>query len=234
MFRYAKCFPLLMIAAAFLTASDNKQIDAKFAAHDVAPDAAPHAPFWQGVPSIYAANGKSGEAVPGHKTEIRARWTRDNLYILFVCPYSELYLKPDPQTGSHETNHLWKWDVAEMFIGFDFQNTHQYKEFEVSPQAEWVDLDIDIDHPHPGGGVGWNSGMQVAANIDKPAKIWYGCMRIPYSAIDPHPAQAGNKLRVNFFRSQGPPPDQKQIAWQPTFKTTFHEPSVFGTMLLVK
>ena len=234
MFYCAKWIFLLVIGTAVVNAADSKQIDARFAAHDVAPDANPNSSFWHGVESIYAANGKSGEPVPGHKTEIRARWTHDNLYILFVCPYTELHLKPDPQTGSQETNHLWKWDVAEMFIGSDFQNIRQYKEFEVSPQGEWVDLDIDLDHPHEGGGVGWNSGFQVAAHIDKESKIWYGCMRIPYSAIDSRPAQAGNKLRVNFFRSQGPPSDLKQIAWQPTYKTTFHEPSVFGTMLLVK
>ena len=46
--------------------------------------------------------------------------------------------------GDIETNELWNWDVAEVFIGSDFKNIRRYKEFEVSPQAEWVDLDINL------------------------------------------------------------------------------------------
>ena len=49
--------------------------------------------------------------------------------------------------GDIETNELWNWDVAEVFIGSDFKNIRRYKEFEVSPQAEWVDLDVNLDAP---------------------------------------------------------------------------------------
>ena len=79
---------------------------------------------------------------PGHRTEIRSRWADKNLYLLFVCPYEELYAKPDPSYTA-ETNKLWEWDVAEVFIGSDFQNIKRYTEFQVSPRGEWVDLDID-------------------------------------------------------------------------------------------
>jgi hypothetical protein len=33
------------------------------------------------------------------------------------------------------------------FIGDDFKNIRRYKEFEVSPQGEWVDLDVNLDNP---------------------------------------------------------------------------------------
>ena len=56
--------------------------------------------------------------MPGHRTEIRSRWTGRNLYFLFTCPYEQLNLKPEPKTET-ETNQLWKWDVAEVFIGSD-------------------------------------------------------------------------------------------------------------------
>ena len=72
---------------------------------------------------------------------------RDNLYFLFICPYDELYLKPAPTTRQ-ETNELWNWDVAEVFISANFRDIKLYKEFEVSPQGEWVDLDIDLHKPH--------------------------------------------------------------------------------------
>ena len=69
-----------------------------------------------------------------------------HLYLLFICPYTELNLKPDPTT-SVETPRLWNWDVAEAFIGSDYERIGRYKEFQVSPQGEWVDLDIDRDNP---------------------------------------------------------------------------------------
>jgi hypothetical protein len=62
-----------------------------------------------------------GKTEPKYRTGIRTRWTKQNLYFLFVCPYEELNLTPNPNTLA-ETNELWNWDVAEAFIGADFKN----------------------------------------------------------------------------------------------------------------
>jgi hypothetical protein len=59
-------------------------------------------------------------------------------------------------------------------------------------------------------------------------------MRIPYSAIDTRPATAGNILRINLFRSQGPTSARHQIAWQAPMSNTFHVPERFGLLKLVK
>ncbi len=59
-------------------------------------------------------------------------------------------------------------------------------------------------------------------------------MRIPYQSIDPRAAAAGNTLRVNFFRAQGPPDEHKAILWQPTGKPTYHVPEAFGILKLDK
>ena len=173
-----------------------------------------------------------GKPYPRYKTEIRTRWTKQNLYILFICPYEELNLKPAPTTSA-ETNELWNWDVAEAFIGSDFKNIRRYKEFEVSPQAEWVDLDIDLDDPHHDGWK-WNSGLEVSSRIDEVSHVWYGAMRIPYSAIDTRPPTVGNSLRINFFRCQGPTPTRHYIAWQAPMSGSFHVPERFGIIRLVK
>lgn len=174
-----------------------------------------------------------GKSLPKYRTEIRTRWTKKNLYILFICPYEEMNLKPNPDTLG-ETYELWNWDVAEAFIGADFNNIRRYKEFELSPQGEWVDLDIDLSQPHHEDGWKWNSGLEVSARIDKPARVWYGAMRIPYAAIDTRPAAAGNTLRINLFRCQGPSATRKYIAWQATMGDSFHVPERFGTLRLVK
>jgi len=191
----------------------------------------PQSGEWKGVAGVVAENGPRGEPAPGHRTEIRSRWSDKNLYLLFICPFEQLNLKPDPTTTA-ETNRLWNWDVAEVFVGSDFTNIHRYKEFQVSPQGEWVDLDIDRKQPLPEGGWGWDSGFEVKARIDAAAKIWYGEMRIPLDKIDPRQPKKGNELRINFYRIQGPPPAKKFIAWQPTGAPSHHVPEAFGRLRL--
>jgi hypothetical protein len=192
----------------------------------------PQSALWSKALPVIAENGPLGDPTPGHRTEIRSVWTRDTLYLLFVCPYQELNLRPNPTTTA-ETNLLWDWDVAEAFIGADPDNITRYKEFQVSPQGEWVDLDIDRKNPLPEGGWRWNSGYRVAARIDHARKMWFGAMAIPYAAIDNRPARTGNELRINFYRLQGPKPNRAMIAWQPTGKRNYHVPESFGRLVLV-
>ena len=180
-----------------LLAQSQGVMQSSRADRDMAPDTNPSSEFWKSAPAVVAANDKFGKPMPELKTEIRSRWTKDNLYFLFICPFHELWLKPDPSVKT-ETNKLWDWDVAEVFIGSDFEHIRQYKEFELSPQGEWVDLDIKLDSRASAGGVKWNSDFATAARIDSNAKIWYGVMRIPWSAIDTRPPAPGNKLRINL------------------------------------
>jgi hypothetical protein len=124
------------------------------------------------------------------------------LYFLFTCPYEKLYLRPEPNT-QQERNELWNWDVAEVFLGSDFRDIKRYKEFEVSPQGEWIDLDVDLHKRHHEDSWTWNSGVEVAVRTDAPSHRWYAAMRIPYSAVDTRAAALGNILRINLFRTQG-------------------------------
>jgi len=200
---------------------------------DTALDTNAASQFWRGAQPVYMENDSHGKAIPRYRTEVRTRWTSKNLYFLFVCPYEELYLKPGPSTEK-ETNQLWNWDVAEVFIGSDFADIKRYKEFEVSPQGEWIDLDVDLHKPHHEDGWVWNSGFEVSARIDQTAHVWYGAMRIPYSAIDTRPPTPGNSLRVNLFRSQGPESHRQEITWRAPMSETFHVPERFGLLKLVK
>jgi len=192
----------------------------------------PAAPFWSAAKPLYMSTDNDGKPAPAFRTEVRSRWTDKYLYILFVCPYDQLHLKPDPH-ADNETYELWNWDVAELFIGNDFQNIKLYKEFEISPQGEWIDLDVDLRRPHHEVGWTWKSGFNVAARIDHSRKIWYGAMRIPFSSIDRRKPAVGTNFRANLFRSQGPPEQHVSLAWQPTMVSTFHVPERFGTLELV-
>src|SRR5205823_2728513 len=81
-----------------------------------------------------------------------------------------------------------------------------------------------LHKPHHEDGWTWNSGFEVSARIDQAAHVWYGAMRIPYSAINTRPAASGNSLRVNLFRSQGPESHRQEIAWRAPMSDTFHVP----------
>lgn len=201
------------------------------AAHDAGSDTNPNSAFWANAPSVFLDADNYGHPVPWLRTTVRSRWTNENLYIFFACPYRELHLKPSPNT-LEETHGLWNWDVAEMFLGSDFENIDHYKEFEISPQGEWLDLDIHLNDPRRERRA-LHSGFQVAARIDRNKKIWYGVMRIPFAAIDSKAPHAGQRFRVNLFRSQGPAPETKLLAWQAPMSDTFHKPERFGTLELI-
>ena len=220
-----------LLAAVRVSGADATMISLR-AAHDVAPDTDPNSEFWSHAPHVIAERDSAGKPVPRYATEVRSRWTSGNLYFLFICPYHELHLKPNPSTAT-ETNELWKWDVAEVFLGSDFRDIRHYREFEISPQGEWIDLDVDLHNPHHEDGWVWNSGFQVAARIDHSAKIWYGAMRIPFSSIATAPALPGMRFRMNLFRGEGPPEKWQSVTWQPPLAGTFHTPERFGLLELV-
>lgn len=230
---FAKMLLLILFIAGMAAALGDAVIESPEANQDVLLDLDPSAEFWRASHPVYMEQDSFGKPVPRYRTEVRTRWTKNNLYFLFVCPYEELYLKPSPNTQT-ETNELWNWDVAEVFVGSDFANIKRYKEFEISPQGEWVDLDIDLRKPHHEDGWTWNSGFGVKARIDNATHTWYGAMRIPWAAIDARPASVGNTLRVNMFRSQGPPSHQHAITWQAPMNDSFHVPERFGLIRLVK
>ena len=192
----------------------------------------PDSPLWQKARPIFAQSDPQGRPVPEYRTEIRSRWTKDNIYFLFICPFRQLYLKPQPD-AAQETYALWNWNVAEVFIGTDFNDIQRYKEFEVSPQNEWVDLDIDLRKPHHEEGWKWNSGFEHLTRIDETQHTWYAARRIPFAALGASPAIAGTRFRVNFYRTEGPPQSATEIMWQPVMSKTFHVPERFGLLQLV-
>jgi len=214
-------------------AAESAVFESTYADQDLRLELDPAAPFWSASRPVYMEKDSFGKSVPQYRTQVFSRWTKNNLYFLFVCPYKELHLKPDPNTRQ-ETNQLWNWDVAEVFVGSDFADINRYKEFEVSPQGEWIDLDIDLHNPHHEDGWKWNSGFEAAAKIDPAKHVWYAAMRIPLTAIDSRPIAPGNTLRLNLFRSQGPPPRLQEITWQPPMSKSFHVPDRFGLLKLVR
>src|SRR5262245_31194148 len=166
---------IALVLAAFAGGGlqESTVLTSQFSATDLGLDTDPASAIWAKAPRVSASRNYLGEAIPGAPTEIRSRWTKEHLYLLYICPYDELNLKPDPDRSA-ETPRLWNWDVGEAFIGSDVEKITRYKEFQVSPQGEFVDLEIDRENPKGQAGRNWNSGFTVGARIDEKAKIWYG------------------------------------------------------------
>lgn len=225
---------LLVLLFTLAVAAQNKGvIVSQRAKADFALTADPNATQWKAVKGVVTEQGRRGEAVPNHRTEIRSVWTPKNLYLLFICQYEELNLKANPSTTT-ETNQLWNWDVAEAFIGTDYNDIKHYTEYQVSPQGEWVDLDIDRKPTPAKHDVAWNSGYEVKARVDRDKKVWYGAMRIPLDKLDQRKPKVGLEMRANFYRIQGTAPNKKFINWQPVNNDNYHTPEAFGTLRLGK
>lgn len=224
--------PLLLLSIAVTAfAAAPGIVESRRATADFELTADPDAPQWKNVAGVNATRNYLNEPIPGPPTEFRSRWTPQTLYLLFICPYDELNLKPDPHPNA-ETPELWNWDVGEVFIGTDFDHIALYKELQVSPQGEWVDLDIDRDDRAAAAGMAWNSGYKVKARIDREHRIWYGEMAIPMTALGAV-AKPGTELRVGLYRIAGTGASKKFYAWQPTGQKSFHIPQAFGRLRLV-
>ena len=173
---------------------------------------------------------------PHLKTEIRAFWTDQDLYILFRCPYTELNLFL-PADNSKKHVGLWDRDVVEIFLGDDWTNIRHYREFEIAPTGDWIDLAIDLDrkdYDH-----NWTSGWQTKARIDASRRVWYAAARIPLAAVSGRPVTGGTKWRMNLYRIDGlgADPQRHFLCWQPTCvqnRDPNHVPEHFGTLVFTK
>jgi homoserine O-acetyltransferase len=202
-----------------------------FSPRDFAVTADPKSAEWSDAPRVTASRDYLGQPIAGPPMEIRSRWTKEHLYLFYSCPYNELNLKPDPNVKA-ETAQLWNWEVAEAFIGSDYDRIGHYKEFQVSPQGEWIDLDINRHDPKAQQFMAWNSGFTVAARIDAQAKVWYGAMKIPWKSIDARPPEVGRELRIGLYRIAGKEPNKSYYSWKATGSKSFHVPKSFGTLRL--
>jgi len=206
------------------------------AKEDIEPAADVNSEFWKGIKPIKIGSNIRGGKAEKFSSEVRSRWTKENIYFLFSGPYEKLTLKPEPDTEK-ETYKLWQWDVIELFVGSDFEHINLYKEFQVSPQGEFLDLNIDSTRQRIGYSDErfWDSGFKVKSRLDRDEKIWYAEMRIPIKAIDERTPKAGNEMRINIYRLGGTEAERDFfLAWQPTGVWNPHKPEKFGRLKLVE
>lgn len=187
--------------------------------------------MWKNAMPVFFQHDTNGDPYVGNATTVRAVWTSDTLWLLFSCAFDQLTISPNPRSDI-ETNRLWTLsDVAEAFIAPVPADVMRYREFEVSPVGEWVDL--AIDRANNKYDAAWNSGFRVAARIDSGNQTWWTVMAIPLKAFEVETPAPGVQWRLNFFRTeQGPP--KRNLAWQPPHSPNFHTPQAFGALVFRK
>jgi hypothetical protein len=173
---------------------------------------------------------------PDLNSKVRGFWTDHDLYLLFECPYKDLNLWL-PAMGGGPRNKLWDRDVVEMFLGDDWTNIRHYREFEIAPTGDWIDLAINLDKNSYDQS--WRSGWKTTARIDEKKKVWYAAARIPLAAVSEQPVKAGTRWRANLYRIEGlgEDPQRHFLCWQPTCvvnRDPNHVPENFGTLLFDK
>ncbi len=173
---------------------------------------------------------------PKLKTEVKAFWTDSDLYLLFICPYQELNLWL-PADNSKDRLKLWDRDVVEFFLGDDWNDIKHYREFEIAPTGDWVDLAIDLNKDSYDAK--WDSGWQRLGRIDEKKHIWYAAARVPLGSVSEKPVAPGTKWRANLYRIDGlgEDPVRHFMCWQPTCvvnRDPNHVPEHFGTLIFNK
>jgi hypothetical protein len=173
---------------------------------------------------------------PKLKTEVKAFWTDTDLYLLFVSPYTELNLWL-PADNSKDRLKLWDRDVVEFFLGSDWNDIKVYKEFEIAPTGDWVDLSIDLGKESYDAK--WDSGWQRLGRIDEAKHVWYAAARVPLKSVSSEPIKPGSKWRVNLYRIDGlgEDPQRHFMCWQQTCvvnRDPNHVPEHFGTLVFTK
>ncbi len=197
----------------------------------------PDSPTWAHAASTWIAKDCSHQIdYPQLKTEVRAFWTDSDLYLLFISPYTELNLWL-PADNTKDRLKLWDRDVVEFFLGDDWQDIMHYREFEIAPTGDWVDLAIDLNKDI--SDAKWNSGWQRQGRIDEKNHIWYAAARVPLRSVSEKQVQPGSKWRVNLYRIDGlgADPVRHFMCWQPTCvinRDPNHVPEHFGTLVFTK
>jgi len=216
--------------------TSDVSIDAKRAAADFTLDGILRKKAWKNAHWVEFDHSMSGKAVhPEQATRVASLWTDKYIYFAFSCKYDALNVF-EGEDITKERWELWNRDVAEVFLNPQPERQRHYYEFEVAPNNQWIDLEITRSEK-PNHDASWNSGYEHATRIDTKNHIWTAEMRIPLAAMGVTEAKPGTEWRANFFRAVGKGADteRKFLAWSTILEgTTFHVPSRFGILRLVK
>jgi hypothetical protein len=179
---------------------------------------------WEKASSVAFCSDWRGEhADPKRETKVRLLWIPEYLFIRFDCRYREISVYDGYPRRRDE---LWLRDVAEVFIQPGTEEPSHYREFEISPNGDWLDLDISQGQKSH---LDCNLARRVV--VDPDAGAWTAELGIPVNcltaAFNPE-----DTWKLNLFRIEGREPNRFYSAWRPTHtsRPNFHVPERFGEL----
>jgi alpha-galactosidase len=179
---------------------------------------------WMETQSVaFCSDWRAEHPDPMRQTTVRFLWSIDHLFVRFHCSYRELFVY---EGSPSRRDQLWLRDVAEIFIQPETEELRQYREFEISPNGDWLDLEIS-----PGSKRTLFCDLKSRVALDQEQSVWTAEMAIPMNclttAVDP-----AETWRLNLFRIEGRDPKRFYSAWIPTYTPhpNFHVPEAFGAL----
>ena len=125
----------------------------------------PASPFWSDARAVTVEKDRFGKIVPNFRATVRTRWTEKNIYFLFVSPYDELHLKPNPTTQK-ETNELWNWDVRKLSSAPTSTTFNDTRNLRSLPRASgWIWISTCTNHTTKMVGCGTQGLNQPLASM---------------------------------------------------------------------
>jgi len=185
---------------------------------------------WGKAPSLrFAADWQGKNRDPEIETEVQLLWASETLFLRFKAKYRTVTVFSDAEPNGRR-DRLWDRDVAEVFLQSEPSNLRRYKEFEVSPNGQWIDLDIAPGEKHD-----LRSGMKRRVVLDEDAKTWIAELAIPMKCLVKE-FDSDGIWRVNFYRVEGALEPRFYSAWRPTGTAVpnFHVPEAFGELVFVE
>ena len=179
---------------------------------------------WTKTPVVRFCTDWRGENQDRQReTRVQMLWSSDYFYIRFRCRYRTIHVFDG---HNMRRDQLWLRDVAEIFIQNESDAAGSYREFEISPNGDWLDLAIS-----PGNKTHLLGNVLSHVTLDTQTRYWTAEMAIPFHCLTPV-FDPGKIWRVNLFRIEGPEPHRFYSAWQPThtLKPNFHVPERFGEL----
>ena len=175
---------------------------------------------------LFSTDWRGENADPQLETEVRLLWSDEALYLHFAAKYRAITVFADCDANGRR-DQMWDRDVAEAFLQPPGSPPDSYKEFEVSPSGQWIDLDISAGRKRD-----LESGLRRRAAIDSTQRIWRAELAIPMKSLTAA-FEPSEDWRANFYRVEGPSEPRFYSAWRPTMtrEPNFHVPEAFGRLL---
>lgn len=175
-------------------------------------------------------------APPTIATDIRIDYTENALIIIYRGKYDTLrtaeHLTVEPLTG--KSHQLWIYsDVYEFFVGPNARATGLYKEFQVAPDARFIDINVNraegkSDHH-------WRSGLRCRSFVNEGKKIWSAAIEMPWNCFDTD-YRSDCEWNANVYRATGKFHGDELLAWSATGygERAFHRYQHFGRIIFEK